>query len=43
MIGRIFKEELLCMDAEMTALNCITAIAPQKARIPMVLPSYWIS
>jgi hypothetical protein len=27
------------MDAEMTALNCITAVAPEKARIPIVLPS----
>ncbi len=26
------------MDAEMTALNCITAVAPEKARIPIVLP-----
>ena len=25
------------MDAEMTALNCITAVAPEKARIPIVL------
>lgn len=27
------------MDAEMTALNCITAIAPEKGRIPITLPS----
>jgi hypothetical protein len=27
------------MDAEMTALNCITAVAPEKARIPIVLSS----
>ena len=27
------------MDADMTALNCITAVAPEKARIPIVLPS----
>jgi hypothetical protein len=27
------------MDAEMTALNCITAVAPEKARVPVVLPS----
>ena len=27
------------MDAEMTALNCITAVAPEKARIPIVLPT----
>jgi len=27
------------MDAEMTALNCITAVAPEKARIPIVLTS----
>jgi hypothetical protein len=27
------------MDAGMTALNCITAVAPEKARIPVVLPS----
>jgi hypothetical protein len=27
------------MDAEMTALNCITAVAPEKARVPIVLPS----
>jgi len=27
------------MDADMTALNCITAIAPEKARIPIVLSS----
>jgi hypothetical protein len=27
------------MDADMTALNCITAVAPEKARIPIVLSS----
>jgi hypothetical protein len=27
------------MDAGMTALNCITAVAPEKARVPIVLPS----
>ncbi len=27
------------MDAEMTALNCITAVAPEKGRIPISLPS----
>jgi hypothetical protein len=27
------------MDAEMTALNCIVAVAPEKARIPIVMPS----
>jgi hypothetical protein len=27
------------MDAEMTALNCITALAPEKGRIPISLPS----
>jgi hypothetical protein len=27
------------MDAGMTALNCITAVAPEKARIPIVLDS----
>jgi hypothetical protein len=27
------------MDAEMTALNCITAVAPEKARVPIVLPT----
>ncbi len=27
------------MDAGMTALNCITAVAPEKARIPIVAPS----
>ncbi|MGE5256647.1 MAG: hypothetical protein ACM3KE_08265 [Hyphomicrobiales bacterium] len=27
------------MDAAMTALNCITAVAPEKARIPIVQPS----
>jgi hypothetical protein len=27
------------MDAGMTALNCITAVAPEKARIPIVVPS----
>ena len=27
------------MDADMTALNCITAVAPEKARIPIVLVS----
>jgi hypothetical protein len=27
------------MDAGMTALNCITAVAPEKARIPIVEPS----
>jgi len=27
------------MDADMTALNCITAVAPEKARVPIVLPS----
>jgi len=27
------------MDAYMTALNCITAVAPEKARVPIVLPS----
>lgn len=27
------------MDAEMTALNCITAVAPEKGRIPITLPS----
>lgn len=27
------------MDAEMTALNCITAVAPEKGRIPISMPS----
>jgi len=27
------------MDASMTALNCITAVAPEKARVPIVTPS----
>jgi hypothetical protein len=27
------------MDAEMTALNCIVAVAPEKARVPIVLPT----
>ncbi len=27
------------MDAGMTALNCITAVAPEKARVPIVRPS----
>lgn len=27
------------MDAEMTALNCITAVAPEKGRMPISLPS----
>jgi hypothetical protein len=27
------------MDPEMTALNCIVAVAPEKARIPIVLPT----
>ncbi len=27
------------MDAEMTALNCITAVAPEKGRIPIALSS----
>jgi hypothetical protein len=27
------------MDAGMTALNCITAVAPEKGRVPIVLPS----
>jgi hypothetical protein len=27
------------MDLEMTAINCITAVAPEKARIPITLPS----
>ncbi len=27
------------MDAEMTALNCITAVAPEKGRIPITLSS----
>jgi hypothetical protein len=27
------------MDPEMTALNCITAVAPEKGRIPISLPS----
>jgi hypothetical protein len=27
------------MDPEMTALNCITAVAPEKARIPIVMPT----
>ena len=27
------------MDAGMTALNCITAVAPEKARVPIVMPT----
>jgi len=27
------------MDAGMTTLNCITAVAPEKARVPIVMPS----
>ena len=27
------------IDADMTALNCITAVAPEKARVPIVLAS----